>query len=82
LTRGGLAPVRDSLYTDQELAKQQPQLATVTAAIKVARPLPVTTHYAEFSTTLSEVLYPVVQGSAEASKTLPGLQTRLAELLK
>ncbi|MBA3020717.1 extracellular solute-binding protein [Propionicimonas sp.] len=82
LTRGALAPVRDSLYTDQGLLKEQPQLTTVAAAIKVARPLPVTTHYAEFSTTLSEVLYPVVQGSAQASKTLPGLQTRLAELLK
>jgi multiple sugar transport system substrate-binding protein len=82
LADGGLAPVRDSLLADQSLAAEQPQLATVSAAINTSRPLPVTTHYTEFSTILSEVLYPVVQGKAEVAKTLPGLQGRLTELLK
>jgi multiple sugar transport system substrate-binding protein len=79
---GAVAPVWESAYTDAALAKQQPQLATVSAAIKAAKAAPVSVHYVELSAAVQEALYPVVQGKAEVAKTLPGLQSKLTELLK
>ncbi len=82
VAQGSFAPVVESLYTDAELAKNQPELVTMGAAVKSAKAAPVTVHYAELSTVVSDALYPVVQGKADTATVLPDLQNRLTDLLK
>jgi len=79
---GGVAPVRESLYADAALIKQQPYLATVATAVKAAKARPVSVHYAELSVAVQEAISPVLQGKAEVAKVLPSLQAKLVELLK
>jgi multiple sugar transport system substrate-binding protein len=82
LATGAVAPVRESLYTDAALLKQEPYLATLSVAVKAGRARPVSVHYAELSAAVQEAIYPVLQGKAEVAKVLPTLQAKLVDLLK
>jgi multiple sugar transport system substrate-binding protein len=82
VTQGSFAPVVETLYTNAEMIKVQPNLTTVAAALKTAKAAPVTVHYAEMSAAMSDAIYPVVEGKAEAAKVLPDLQSKLTGLLK
>jgi multiple sugar transport system substrate-binding protein len=82
LLTSGFAPVQAAVYQDAAAAKQVPALPTFAAALTAARPLPATSHYAELSTTIAASLAPVVAGKEQAVAVLPGLQTKLTDLLK
>lgn len=79
---GSAGPALSALYADQALVKQYPYLTTLAAAIKDARPLPVTEHYADASTAIQTAIAPVLEGKSEVDRSLSDLQARLAGLLK
>lgn len=82
LAANGFAPVQAGLYQDAALVKQVPALPVFDAALASARPLPVTTHYAELNQAMASAMVPVVAGKEQAVTVLTGLQARLTDLLK
>jgi multiple sugar transport system substrate-binding protein len=82
LEKGSAAPAREALYDDADLAKKVPTLPVLAAAVRSARPLPVTPKYAELSAAIQAATHPVLKGNQDADEALEALQARLTELLK
>lgn len=82
LEKGSVAPAREALYDDSELAKKVTYLPILAAAVRSARPLPVTPKYTEVSAAIQSAVHPVLKGSQDADDALDALQTQLTDLLK
>jgi multiple sugar transport system substrate-binding protein len=82
LEKGSVAPAREALYDDSELAKRVTSLPVLAAAVRSARPLPVTPKYVEVSAAIQAATHPVLKGSQDADDALEALQTKLTDLLK
>jgi len=82
LEKGSAAPAREALYDDAGLQQSVPQLATVAAAVRSARPLPATAKWGDVSSAIQAAAHPVLKGTQDAGDAMEELQTRLTELLK
>jgi len=52
--RGGFAATRELVYHDDSVKRQYPYAQTLLSALRIARPRPVTPHYAQFSKTFRQ----------------------------
>lgn len=82
LEKGSVAPALEALYDDTGLAKKVSYLPILAAAVRSARPLPVTPKYVEMSAAIQSAAHPVLKGSQDAGDALEALQTQLTDLLK
>jgi multiple sugar transport system substrate-binding protein len=74
LTKGTLAPVITSLYTDAALVKQFPYLPTLLASIKTAVPRPVTPFYPAVTEAIETNAYAALQGQKSTTTALKDMQ--------
>lgn len=74
LTKGTLAPVTTSLYTDPTLVKQFPYLPTLLASIKTAVPRPVTPFYPAVTEAIETNAYAALQGQKSTKTALADMQ--------
>jgi multiple sugar transport system substrate-binding protein len=74
LTKGTLAPVIASLYTDPALVKQFPYLPTLLESIKTAVPRPVTPFYPGVTEAIETNAYAALQGQKSAQQALSDMQ--------
>jgi multiple sugar transport system substrate-binding protein len=77
LTKGTLAPVISSLYTDPALVKQFPYLPTLLASIKTAVPRPVTPFYPGVTEAIETNAYAALQGSKSTAQALKDMQAAI-----
>lgn len=75
------APVLESLYSDAELNKQFPYLATLGESIKNAKPRPKAVKYGDVTLAIQDAAYAALQGQSEPQAALDGLQTKLQSLV-
>lgn len=75
------APVLESLYSDAELNKQFPYLATLGESIKNAKPRPKAVKYGDVTLAIQDAAYAALQGQTEPQAALDGLQTKLQSLV-
>ena len=78
LTKGTLAPVISSLYTDPTLVKQFPYLPTLLASIKTAVPRPVTPFYPGVTEAIETNAYAALQGQKSTEQALKDMQAAIA----
>jgi trehalose/maltose transport system substrate-binding protein len=81
LSTGSLAPSRESLYADAQIAAQQPYLSVFAESIAAARSLPRTEKYPEFSKDVAAAVEPVLSGTTSTEDALAKLQQQLTDLL-
>lgn len=74
LTKGTLAPVITSLYTNAALVKQFPYLPTLLASIEKAAPRPITPFYPDVTTAIENNVYSALQGKKTTDQALADLQ--------
>lgn len=82
LEKGSIAPAREALYDDAVLAKKVTTLPVLAAAVRSARPLPVTPKYTEVSAAIQAATHPVLKGTQDADEALEALQAKLTDLLE
>ena len=78
LTKGTLAPVISSLYTDPALVKQFPYLPTLLESIKTAVPRPVTPFYPAVTEAIETNAYAALQGQKSTQQALADMQKAIA----
>lgn len=77
LTKGTLAPVLTSLYSDPTLVKQFPYLPTLLASIKTAVPRPVTPFYPGVTEAVETNAYAAMQGQKSTQQALKDMQAAI-----
>jgi multiple sugar transport system substrate-binding protein len=77
LTKGTLAPVLTSLYSDPTLVKQFPYLPTLLASIKTAVPRPVTPFYPGVTEAIETNAYAALQGQKSTQQALKDMQAAI-----
>ncbi|HEX3335307.1 MAG TPA: hypothetical protein VHS54_02535 [Jatrophihabitans sp.] len=77
LTKGTLAPVISSLYTDPTLVKQFPYLPTLLESIKTAVPRPVTPFYPGVTEAIETNAYAALQGQKSTAQALKDMQAAI-----
>jgi multiple sugar transport system substrate-binding protein len=77
LTKGTLAPVISSLYTDPTLVKQFPYLPTLLESIKTAVPRPVTPFYPAVTEAIETNAYAALQGQKSTTQALKDMQAAI-----
>jgi multiple sugar transport system substrate-binding protein len=77
LTKGTLAPVISSLYTDPTLVKQFPYLPTLLESIKTAVPRPVTPFYPAVTEAIETNAYAALQGQKSTAQALKDMQAAI-----
>ncbi|WP_154546665.1 ABC transporter substrate-binding protein [Scrofimicrobium canadense] len=78
----GEPPVRESLYSDEELVKEIPYFEMLGQAIEHAVARPQAVAYSEFSQALSENFYKDLQAGTDPAVFLPELQSTLQKVVE
>jgi multiple sugar transport system substrate-binding protein len=78
LTKGTLAPVITSLYSDAALVKQFPYLPTLLKSIETAVPRPVTPFYPAVTEAIEVNAYAALQGQTSTTAALAAMQKAIA----
>lgn len=78
LTKGTLAPVLTSLYSDASLVKQFPYLPTLLKSIETAVPRPVTPFYPAVTEAIEVNAYAALQGQKSTTQALSDMQKAIA----
>ena len=77
LTKGTLAPVLSSLYTQPDLVSQFPYLPTLLASIQNAVPRPVTPFYPGVTEAIETNAYAALQGQVDVQTALKNMQAAI-----
>jgi multiple sugar transport system substrate-binding protein len=78
LTKGTLAPVLTSLYSDAALGKQVPYLPVLLKSIQTAVPRPVTPFYPAVTEAIEVNAYAALQGQKSTTQALSDMQKAIA----
>jgi multiple sugar transport system substrate-binding protein len=78
LTKGTLAPVLTSLYSDAALVKQFPYLPVLLKSIQTAVPRPVTPFYPAVTEAIEVNAYAALQGQKSTTQALSDMQKAIA----
>jgi len=76
-TKGSLAPVRTSLYDDEELIKQLPYIPTLKESILNAVPRPVTPFYPAVTKAIQDNAYSALKGDKSVDDALKDMQAAI-----
>ncbi|ROQ38774.1 carbohydrate ABC transporter substrate-binding protein (CUT1 family) [Frondihabitans sp. PhB188] len=76
-TKGSLAPVIASLYTDPTLVKQLPYLPTLLTSIQNAVPRPVTPFYPAVTAAIQDNSYAALKGSKTVDQAMTDMQAAI-----
>ncbi len=77
MLKGSLAPVIESLYTDQALVAKAPYLPTLLTAIQNAQPRPVTPFYPAVTQAIQDNSYAALSGSKNAQQAIKDMQAAM-----
>ena len=77
LTKGSLAPVLTSLYSDADLVSQFPYLPTLLTSIQNAVPRPVTPFYPAVTKAIQDNAYAAIKGDKSVEQALTDMQAAI-----
>jgi multiple sugar transport system substrate-binding protein len=77
LTKGSLAPVRESMYHDPALVKQFPYLPTLLTSIQNAVPRPVSPYYPAVTKAIEDNGYAALKGDMSVDAALKAMQAAI-----
>ena len=77
VTKGGNAPVIESLYNDPELVKDYAYLPTLLESIKTAIPRPITPFYPAVSKAITDNSYAAMRGEKSAEDAIKDMQAAM-----
>ncbi|MFF3948092.1 ABC transporter substrate-binding protein [Streptomyces sp. NPDC001902] len=80
LLKAAVAPTRANLYSQADLQKKFPYLATLGKSIESARPRPKAVRYGDVTAAIQNAIYPVVSGKASPDTALTDLQQQLEKI--
>jgi multiple sugar transport system substrate-binding protein len=69
--RGGFAATREVVYHDDSVRERYPYAQTLLSALRIARPRPVTPHYAQFTKTFREGVNEALDNDGELPEDFP-----------
>lgn len=78
LTQGSLAPVLESLYTDESLVKQYGYLPTLLTSIQNAVPRPLTPFYPAVTKAIQDNAYAAMKGETSVEDSLKNMSDAIA----
>jgi multiple sugar transport system substrate-binding protein len=76
-TQGSLAPVLESLYSDQDLVTKLPYLPVLLTSIQNAVPRPVTPFYPAVTKAIQDNSYAAIKGDKSVDQALSDMQTAI-----
>ncbi len=80
LDKESLAPVSESLYTDETNVKNFPYLPALLESIQNANPRPRVVQYGDATAAIQDALWPVMQGQAAPADALASLDATMAKV--
>jgi len=80
LDKESLAPVSESLYTDETNVTNFPYLPALLESIQNANPRPRVVQYGDATAAIQDALWPVIQGQAAPADALASLDTAMAQV--
>lgn len=77
VSRGSLAPIHESLYTDEQLVKQFPYLPVLRTSIENAVPRPVTPFYPAVSVAIQDNAYAALKGEKSVDDAIVDMEAAI-----
>jgi multiple sugar transport system substrate-binding protein len=77
MEKGSLAPVIESIYTDQALVTKYPYLPTLLTSIQNAVSRPVTPYYPAVTTAIQENSFAAIQGQKTPEQAVKDMQAAM-----
>jgi multiple sugar transport system substrate-binding protein len=77
MEKGSLAPVVESIYTDQALVKKAPYLPTLLTSIQNAVPRPVTPFYPAVTKAIQDNSYAAMKGEKSVDQAVKDMQSAI-----